>query len=61
MRVEWCGRYRGGGGGGGEGALRGDWGVDISSEDRGVCGVPMVDMGDVGAVRGSGVFGRLSV
>ena len=59
MGVEWCGRYRGGGDGGGEGVLRGEGSVDIASGDSG--GVPMVDMGDVGAVGGKGVFGSLSV
>ena len=59
MGVEWCGRYRGGGDGGGEGVLRGEGVVDVASGDSG--GVPMVDMGDVGAVGGKGVFGSLSV
>ena len=59
MGVERRVRYRGGGDGGGEGALRGEGGVDISSGDSG--GVPMVDMGEVGAVGGKGVFGSLSV
>ena len=48
-----------GGDGGGEGALRGEGGVDIASGDGG--GVPMADIGDVGAVGGKGVFGSLSV
>ena len=57
--VECCGIYRGGGDGGGESVLRGEGGVDITSGDS--AGVPMVDMGDVGAVGGKGVFGLLSV
>ena len=59
MGVEWRGRYYGGGDGGGEGVLRGEGGVGIASGDSG--GLPMVDMGDVGAVGGKGVFGSLSV
>ena len=60
MGVERCGRYREGGNGGGEGVLRGEGGVDVaSSGDSG--GVPMVDMGDVGAEGEKGVFGSLSV
>ena len=58
--VERRGRYRAVGvDGGGEGVLRGEGGVDIASGDSG--GVPVVDMGDVGAVGGQGVLGSLFV
>ena len=59
MGVERCGRYRGG-----VVVVRRAFfvvrgGVDISSGDSG--GVPMVDIGDVGAVGGKCVFGSLFV